>query len=146
MAIYRTNDPLDLAGQVWYWNRQNNLGRVFDSSTGYDFTVIGGGKRSPDVSWIETSRLVGVGIVGFIPVVPDFVIELRSATDNLKPLQEKMQEYQRLGVKLSLLTNPKDRQVEIYRPEQRAEILESPDTVDCGEVMPGFVLSMGRIW
>ena len=137
---------LDLAGQVWYWNRQNNLGQGFDSSTGYDFTAFGGGKLSPDLSWIEKSRLVGVEIVGFIPIVPDFVIELRSATDKLQPLQEKMQEYRRLGVKLGLLVNPQERQVEIYRPEQETEILESPDAIDCGEVMPGFVLSMNRIW
>jgi Uma2 family endonuclease len=74
------------------------------------------------------------------------VIELRSATDNLKPLQEKMQEYRRLGVKLGLLVNPKNKQVEIYRPGQAAVVLESPDSIDCGEVMPGFVLSLSRIW
>jgi len=137
---------LNLAIDLGIWNRQSNLGRAFDSSTGYDFTACGGGKLSPDLSWIEKSRLVGVEIVGFIPIVPDFVIELRSATDNLKPLQEKMQEYRRLGVKLGLLVNPQDRQVEIYRLEQETEILESPDAIDCGEVMPGFVLSMSRIW
>jgi Uma2 family endonuclease len=137
---------LDLAGQVWYWNRQNSLGQGFDSSTGYDFTALDGGKLSPDVSWIEKSRLEGVEILGFIPVVPDFVIELRSATDNLKPLQEKMQEYQRLGVKLGLLINPKNKQIEVYRPEQSVEVLESPSAIDCSEVMPGFVLSMSRIW
>ena len=136
----------DLSGQVWYWNRQTDLGRSFDSSTGYDFTGFGGGKPAPDVSWIEKSRLVGVNIVGFIPVVPDFVIELRSATDNLKPLQDKMREYQRLGVRLALLVNPQHQQVEIYRPGQEPEILEAPTDIDCGEVMPGFVLSMSRIW
>jgi Uma2 family endonuclease len=136
----------DLSGQVWYWNRQTDLGRSFDSSTGYDFTALGGGKPAPDVSWIEKSRLEGVNIVGFIPVVPDFVIELRSATDNLKPLQDKMREYQRLGVRLALLINPKSQQVEIYRPGQEPEILEAPTESDCGEVMPGFVLSMSRIW
>jgi Uma2 family endonuclease len=111
-----------------------------------------------------------VKIVGFIPVVPDFVIELRSrsvalgesATDNLKPLQEKMKEYQRLGVKLGLLVvgeaslkeNPKNKQVESYRPGQEPELLESlasiaslaPLEIDCNEVMPGFILSMSRIW
>ncbi len=136
---------LDLAGQVWYWNRQKSLGQGFDSSSGYDFTAIGGGKISPDVSWIEKSRLEGISIVGFIPVVPDLVIELRSATDNLKPLQEKMEEYKRLGVKLGLLINPKNKQVEMYRSDQEVEILES-DAIDCSEVMPGFVLSMSRIW
>jgi Uma2 family endonuclease len=84
--------------------------------------------------------------VGFIPIVPDFVIELRSATDNLKTLQEKMQEYQRLGVRLGLLINLQNQQVEIYRPGQAVTILESPGSIDCNEVMPGFLLSMSRIW
>jgi Uma2 family endonuclease len=131
---------------VGIWNEQTDLGEVFDSSGGYDFTALGGGKPAPDVSWIEKSRLEGVNIVGFIPVVPDFVIELRSATDNLQPLQNKMREYQRLGVRLGLLVDPQNKQVEIYRPGQEPEILEAPTEIDCGEVMPGFVLSMSRIW
>ena len=143
----------DLFLDVGIWNRQTNLGRSFDSSTGYDFMALGGGKLSPDVSWIEKSRLEGVNIVGFIPVVPDFVIELRSATDNLKPLQKKMREYQRLGVRLALLVDPKNKRVEIYRSSleaqasgQEPELLESPTEIDCDEVMPGFVLSMSRIF
>jgi Uma2 family endonuclease len=144
----------DLFGQVWYWNRQTNLGRSFDSSTGYDFTAFGGGKLSPDVSWIEKSRLEGVNIVGFIPVIPDFALELRSATDSLSETQTKMREYQRLGVRLGLLVNPQGKKVEIYRLGRELEILESPSSlvedlplaIDCSEVMPGFVLSMERIW
>ncbi len=140
----KKNSKLNL--RIGIWNEQTELGEVFDSSTGYDFTAFEGGKPSPDVSWIEKSRLEGVNIVGFIPVVPDFVIELRSATDNLPPLQDKMREYQRLGVRLGLLVNPQNKQVEIYRPGQEPEILEAPTEIDCGEVMPGFVLSMSRIW
>jgi Uma2 family endonuclease len=136
----------DLTIDVGIWNRQTNLGRVFDSSGGYDFEALGGGKPSPDVSWIEKSRLEGVNIVKFIPVVPDFVIELRSATDNLKPLQEKMQTYQRLGVKLGLLIDPKNKRVEMYRSGQQPEILDSPGSIDCSEVMPGFRLDLTRIW
>ncbi len=136
----------DLSGQVWYWNRQTDLGRAFDSSGGYDFMALGGGMLSPDASWIEKSRMEGVSIEQFCPVVPDFVIELRSTTDALKPLQKKMNEYQRLGVRMGLLINPKNNQVEIYRPGQEPEVLESPTSIDCNEVMPGFLLSLGRIW
>jgi Uma2 family endonuclease len=136
----------DLTTDVNIWNRQTRLGEVFDSSGGYDFTALGSGKPSPDVSWIEASRLEGIELVKFIPVVPDFVIELRSATDNLPPLQEKMQEYQRLGVQLGLLVNPQQQQVEIYRPDQAPEVLASPASIDCSEVMPGLILSMSRIW
>jgi Uma2 family endonuclease len=140
----KKNSRLNLL--VGIWNEQTELGEVFESSCGYDFTALGGGKPAPDVSWIEKSRLEGVNIVGFIPIVPDFVIELRSATDNLKPLQEKMVEYKRLGVKFGLLINPRNKQVEIYRPGQETEVLESPTSIDCNEVMPGFVLSMNKIW
>lgn len=136
---------LDLAIEVGIWNRQTGLGQAFDSSCGYDFTAMGGGKLSPDVSWIEQSRIAGVEIIGFIPIVPDFVIELRSATDNLKPLREKMQEYRRLGVRLGLLINPQSQQVEVYRPAQETEVLASPRAIDCGEVMPGFILDLSRI-
>jgi Uma2 family endonuclease len=140
----KKNSRLNLL--VGIWNEQTELGEVFDSSGGYDFTALGSGKPAPDVSWIEKSRLEGVNIVGFITVVPDFLIELRSATNNLKPLQEKMKEYQRLGVKLGLLVDPNNKQVEIYRPGQEPEVLESPASIDCNEVMPGFVLSMNKIW
>jgi Uma2 family endonuclease len=137
-----------LSAQVYDWNQRTQRGRVFDSSGGYDFTEIGGGMPSPDVSWIEKSRLLGISIVRFIPVVPDFVIELRSASDNLKPLQQKMLEYQRLGVRLGLLIDPKNRQVEIYRPGQPIEQLEYPRLIDCDDVLPGFTLNLVRagIW
>ena len=81
-----------------------------------------------------------------ILIVPDFVIELRSRTDQLKPLQEKMQEYRQIGVRLGLLINPQGQTVELYRPRQEVEVLKSPEAIDCGEVMPGFILSLSRIW
>jgi len=137
---------VSLGADVEIWNHQTNLGETFNSSTGYDFIAIGGGKMSPDMSCIEKSRLVGVNIVGFIPIVPDFVIELRSATDNLKSLQEKMEEYQRLGVRLGLLINPKNQQVGVYLLGQDTVVLDAPGTIDCDDVMPGFILSMSRIW
>jgi Uma2 family endonuclease len=126
--------------------QKNKLGRVFDSSTGYDFIAIGGGKMSPDVSWIEKSRLKSVNIEKFIPVVPDFVIELGSHSDKLKPLQSKMKEYQCLGVKLGLLINPQAKQVEIYQLEQDTKVLDSPTTVDCNWLMPGFSLDLTEIF
>jgi Uma2 family endonuclease len=135
-----------LSFEVELWCRQSGRGDAFDSSTGYDFTAFGGGKLSPDVSWIAKPRLEGIDLQGFIPLVPDFVIELRSATDSLTQLQAKMQEYQRLGVRLGLLIDPQNQQVEIYQPDQDPEILVAPATVDCDTVMPGFVLNLQQIW
>jgi Uma2 family endonuclease len=135
-----------LSGQLFVWNESTEMGEAFDSSTGYDLTTFGGGKPSPDVSWIEKSRLEGVSIVGLIPIVPDFVIELRSATDSLSETKAKMERYQRVGVLLGLLVNPQNKQVEIYRQGKEPEILESPVSIDCTDVMPGFTLDMSRIW
>jgi Uma2 family endonuclease len=135
----------NLFGRVWAWNERFLLGKTFDSSTGYDFAVIGGGKLSPDVSWIENSRLEGVSLKQFIPVVPDFLIELRSTTDRLSDLQTKMLEYQRLGVKLGLLINPQDRQVEIYRSNRDVEVIQDPSSIDCADVMPEFILDLTKI-
>jgi Uma2 family endonuclease len=136
---------LSLAMQLGNWNERTQLGEAFDSSTGYDFAAIGGGKLSPDVSWIENSRLEGVSLRQFIPVVPDFLIELRSTTDRLSDLQVKMLEYQRLGVKLGLLINPQDGQVEVYRLDREVEVIQAPDEIDCQDVMPGFNLDLTRI-
>ncbi len=136
----------DLSGQVWYWNRQTNLGRAFDSSTGYDFTALEGGMPSPDSSWIEKSRLEGISLEKFLSIAPDFVIELRSSSDDLKPTQKKMMVYQRVGVRMGLLIDPKKKRVEIYRQRQELEILESPTSIDCSEVMLGFILDLSRIW
>jgi Uma2 family endonuclease len=136
---------LNLGSQVYVWNERTNLGEAFDSSTGYDLIAFDGGKPSPDVSWIEKSRLEGANIIGLIPVVPDFVIELLSATDRLTDTKTKMEKYQRVGVRLGLLINPKNKQVEIYRPGQEPTVLESPKSVDCNEVMPGFILDLSRI-
>jgi Uma2 family endonuclease len=140
----KKNSKLNL--WVGIWNEQTELGEVFDSSTGYDLTAFEGGKPSPDVSWIEKSRLEGVNIVGLIPIVPDFVIELRSATDSLSATKTKMETYQRVRVRLGLLIDPKNKQVEIYRPGQEPEILADPKSIDCNEVMPGFILDMSKVW
>lgn len=135
-----------LSGQVGAWNQDTNLGAGFSSSTGFDFTGISGGIMSPDVSWIEQSRLEGVDLDCFVSVVPDFVIELGSIDSPLPYVRSKMQEYQRLRVKLGLLVNLIDKQVEVYRVEKEIEILESSISIDCSEVMPEFILNLVKIW
>jgi Uma2 family endonuclease len=135
----------DLMMEVYLWHKQAKLGTVFGSSTGYDLLEIGGGIVNPDLTWISTSRLAGISLVGFCPIFPDFVLEY-SPNDRSAAWQERMLEYQRLGTPLGLLINIWDKQVQIYRQGQAPEILESPESIDCGDVMPGFVLSMSKIW
>jgi Uma2 family endonuclease len=138
---------LDLEGQFWYWNKQNKLGVVFDSSTG--FTLPNGAKRSPDVSWIAIARwnaLTKEEKRGFAPIAPDFVLELVSPTDSLPTVREKMEEYINNGVRLGWLINPENRQVEIYRSQQEPEILDNLTTLSDNLVLPGLILEFENIW
>lgn len=134
----------DLTIDVGIWNRQTKQGKVLDSSGG--FTLPNGAVRSPDVTWIETSKLANISGVAFPAVVPDFVIELRSATDSLKTLQAKMVEYRTNGVRLGWLINPQKQQVEIYRLGQEVEVLQSPTSLSGEDVLSGFVLNLSTIW
>ncbi len=135
----------ELFMDVGIWNRQTKLGRVFDSSGG--FTLPNGAVRSPDVTWIEKSKLASVAPgVKFPLVVPDFVIELRSQSDHLKTVREKMEEYRTNGVRLGWLVNPQQKQVEIYRLGQEKEVLKSPTTLSGEDVLPGLTLDLSAIW
>jgi Uma2 family endonuclease len=125
------------------WNRQTDLGKVFSSST--LFKLPNGGDRSPDAAWVERSRweaLTPEQRQKFPPIAPDFVIELRSQSDKLKTLQEKMQEYMDSGVRLGWLFNPQDQQVEIYRQGQEKEVRSLPTTLSGEAVLPGFELQV----
>jgi Uma2 family endonuclease len=125
------------------WNRREQRGYVFSSST--VFKLPNGGDRSPDVSWVERSRwnqLTSDQKKKFPPIAPDFVLEIRSRTDKLSTLQEKMQEYLESGVRLGWLFNPQDQQVEIYRPQQTVEVRSLPTVLSGEEVLVGFELSM----
>jgi Uma2 family endonuclease len=136
-----------LNAQIWLWNDQSELGKTFDSSTG--FTLPNKADRAPDASWVEKSRweaLTPESREKFIPLCPDFVIELLSPSDSLKKTQEKMQEYIANGCRLGWLINRKKREIEIYRPDQEVEILTAPQTISGENVLPGFVLNLQKIW
>lgn len=136
----------DLLVDLGIWNRQTQLGEVFSSSTIFKLPL--GGQRSPDAAWVELSRwnaLTDEERQKFPPLAPDFAIELRSRTDKLPELQAKMLEYRDNGVRLGLLINPQARQVEIYRLGREVEVLQAPRSIDCEDVLPGFVLNLDRI-
>ncbi|MDY6901332.1 MAG: Uma2 family endonuclease [Cyanobacteriota bacterium] len=137
----------NISGQLWIWNRQTKLGIAFNSSTG--FHLPNSAIRSPDASWIKLERweaLTSEERKGFAPICPDFVVELRSASDNMKPLREKMQEYIENGAKLGLLVDRKNRKVEIYRQGFDVEVLDNPASFSGENILPGFVLDLAEVW
>ncbi len=129
------------------WNRKTRLGKAFDSSTG--FRLPKGSTRSPDVSWVRMERWNALSEAQrkkFLPLCPDFAVELVSETDDVEETRLKMQEYVDNGLRLGWLINPELKQVEIYRPNQAVEVLQSPATLSGEEVLPGFVLDLQPIF
>jgi Uma2 family endonuclease len=129
------------------WADREGSGVVFDSSTG--FVLPNGAIRSPDVSWVKRARLAGLTPEQrqrFLPLCPDFVIELCSPSDNLTILQDKMQEYMHNGACLGWLIEPEARQVYIFRPKQAVSRLDNPQSVNGDEKLPGFELELRKVW
>lgn len=141
------NRNFDLLGQLWFWNSQKNLGKAFDSSTG--FKLLNGATRSPDASWVKMERwdaLTSQQRKKYLPLCPDFAVELISETDDVEDTQAKMREYLANGLQLGWLINPKDKQVIIYRPNQTPEVLQSPTSLSGEDVLPSFILNLQPIF
>ena len=133
----------NLIGQLWLWTKQNATGVGFGSSGG--FTLPNGAVRSPDAAWIEKKRWDKIDRnlrKKFAPICPDFVVELRSETDSLQVLQDKMQEYIDNGTKLGWLIDPIQQKVYIYRPNTDLEELDHPNSLNGENVLSGFVLEL----
>ena len=135
----------DINGQLWFWNREYKLGKCFDSSTG--FILPNGATRSPDMSWVEQSRwdsLRPEQREKYLPLCPNFAVELMSPSDMVYQTRAKLQEYMENGCRLGWLINRGDRQVEIYRQGKAVETLEAPTTLFGEDVLKDFELELGE--
>lgn len=136
-----------LTARIFNWAETDGTGEVGDSSTMY--ILPNGAKRSPDVSWVLRERLkqfTSKELQKYAPFAPDFVIELRSPTDSLKELKEKMAEYAENGVRLGWLIDPQKKQVHVHRAGGAIEVLDSPQTLSGENVLVGFTLNLSEIW
>ncbi len=133
--------------QMRLWAKRNGAGVTFDSSGG--FILPNGAVRSPDASWVERSRLEALTAEQrekFLPLCPNFVIELRSPTDKLSVLQDKMQEYLDNGARLGWLIDPQQKRVYVYRPQAPVQQLDAPEKISGHPVLPDFVLDLREVW
>lgn len=136
----------ELLIEIGLWNRATGLGVVFDSSTG--FSLPDGSERSPDISWVEKKRwdnLSGEDKRRFSPIVPDFVVELRSFDQPLGALKSKMEEYMSCGCRLGWLVDPQDRKTFVFKQDGSVQVMSFQDFLDGGDVLPGFSLKMDNI-
>jgi Uma2 family endonuclease len=142
-----SNRNANLTAKLGVWNRNESLGIAFGSSVG--FILPNGAVRSPDASWLRRDKwdyLTQEQKENFPPVCPDFIVELRSDTDCLTRLQNKMQEYRDNGARLGWLIDLETRQVEIYRSGRDVEVLQSPASLSGEDVMNGFIWKLEKIW
>ena len=134
--------------QLKVWAERDGTGVAFDCSIGFRLPT--GGMRSPDAAWVKRSRLDQLTQKEkekFIPLCPDFLIEVASPSDRLSDLLEKMEEYQQSGLPLGWLLLPKKKQVRVYSSAAAASIiLEAPDRVSADLVLPSFTLELAKIW
>jgi Uma2 family endonuclease len=136
-----------LTCQLTTWANRDRTGLSFDSSTG--FKLPNGAIRSPDASWVRRDRWESLSPEGrsrFVPLCPDFVVELMSPSDDLRPTQAKMQDYCDNGAQLGWLIDRGDRRIYVYRPGHDPDCLEAPEAIAADPVLPGFILDLRPIW
>ena len=137
----------DISGQLFAWAMADGTGVAADSSAGY--ILPNGAVRSPDASWVSNMRLATLSPEQrsrFLPLCPDFVVELLSPTDRLQTTQEKMVEYIENGASLGWLIDPDRRVAYVYRASGPTERLSMPDSLAGDDVLPGLLLQLQRIW
>lgn len=129
------------------WSEKDGTGKGFDSST--VFSLPNGAKRSPDLAWVRNerwNRLSEKEQERFPPLCPDFVVELRSKSDSLRVLQEKMQEYIENGAQLGWLIDPFKKKVYVYRPQLAVEVFDKPLNISGEPLLRGFTLDTQSLW
>lgn len=137
----------ELTRQLSNWRITDGNGVSFDSSTG--FKLPNGADRSPDAAWVHKVRLAQLTAEQkkkFLPLCPDFAIELRSPSDALEEVQAKLEEYLACGLHLGWLIDPEERTVYVYRRQREVEKLVNVNEVSAEPELPGFVLDLRAIW
>jgi Uma2 family endonuclease len=137
----------NLTYELGAWSKRDGTGVCFGNNVG--FTLPNGAIRSPDAAWLKREKydsLTEQQKKTFAPICPDFVVELRSASDTLKQLNLKMLEYLENGASLGWLIDPLKRQVHVYRPDEEVVILHDPETVSGDPLLPGFMLDLTEVW
>ena len=132
--------------QLGNWVRPRRLGQVFDSSTGFVMPNKSKDVRAPDAAFVRADRLRQVPI-GYVEVVPDLIVEVRSPTDSLTQLRQKIQRFLEVGVQVGILVDPKSRMVEVYcLGRETPQVLRDGDVLTVPQVLPGWCVTIADLW
>jgi len=138
---------IDLAAELRMWARATGRGRVNGANAGWNLPD--GSTKSPDASWTsneQLARFTPEEQEGYLPICPEFIAEMRSHSDSLAALKEKMDLWMANGARLGWLIDPYSATATIYRPGQQPETLQEPEVLNGEGPIAGFRLEMGRFW
>ena len=135
-----------------YWNlggyvRSANLGRVFSSQLSYRLASNPDTVRIPDLGFIRRERLDAVGVIrGYFPGAPDLAIEVISPNERYREVESKLSDYFAAGTRMVILLNPDSRTARVCRSRIDFDVLTEADTLDGGDVVPGWRMAVAEIF
>jgi len=135
-----------LIARLVIWVEDRRLGRVFGSSAGFVLPNKSKDVRSPDAAFVRADRLKQ-SPTRFAKLAPDLTVEVRSPTDSLTQLRQKIQDFLAVGTQAGILIDPKSRMVEVYRPGQEVpQVLRDGDVLTVPELLPGWSVAIADLW
>jgi Uma2 family endonuclease len=134
-----------IIAQLSNWVRPRKLGRVTASSGGFRLPNADGDVRAPDASFIRAARLPRT-TEDYAQLVPDLMFEVKSKSDTLKKLRQKIQDFLALGTEVGVLVDPRTRTMEVYRLNADKIVLRDGDVLEVPELLPGWKLSVADVW
>jgi Uma2 family endonuclease len=136
---------LEIAAQLRNWVRPRKLGRVAGSSAGFKLPTSDEDVRAPDASFVKAERLRRT-TEDYARLVPDLFFEVKSKTDSLERLRQKIQVFLDLGALIGVLVDPRTETLEVYRPGVEATRLQNGDVLTVPELLPGWEMTVSEIW
>jgi Uma2 family endonuclease len=137
----------EVYGELLFWAREDGRGKVFSATAG--FTLPDGSMRAADAAWVDRRRWDALNanqLDSYTALTPEFVIEVRSKSERLAKLRERMEIWIANGAELAWLIDPERRVVEVYRVGDETEVHENPSSVQGTGPVRGFELVMARVW
>ena len=125
------------------WVKPRRLGRVFDSAGG--FILPDSNLKAPDVSFVRAARLRQSPRY-FAELVPDLVVEIKSQSDRIKPVEDKIMKFLEQGAIVGILIDPDRETVKVYRPNSEPIVLENEDVLTIPELFPGWEVAIAQLW
>jgi Uma2 family endonuclease len=135
----------EIVAQLRNWVRPQRLGRVTASSAGFKLPNSDQDVRAPDASFVKAERLRQT-TEDYARLVPDLFFEVKSKTDSLEKLRQKIQVFLSLGAQIGVLVDPRTATLEVYRSDVAAIVLQNGDVLTAPELLPGWEMVVSEIW